>query len=223
MNENVLSRKNQETFKSGKRGGSGHQLKMERRKREGCLPGKEICYSWETHRRMPPFSKVLLERKGINGYMDLISAPGRKYPVSAPSDSFSISGESVQLKEIAHIYAPVLFLHPAIDYMRPVRLLYEAFSSGRFIFLNYYVHWKDEIHPNRLFHIFYRGFRSVVYGSPDDIEYIQVAVDTTAGTVGRIVFETDPAGRPDSNLYANPLGQDLQPRGTAPIPRWFFP
>ncbi|MFC1474571.1 hypothetical protein ACFLQK_00880 [bacterium] len=130
--------------------------------------------------------------------MDILSAPGRKYPVLNSSEEVCITGRDSSLTETAQKYVPHFYLHETLDYMRPVRTLYEAVSTKEALLLNYYVHWKDEIHPNPVFHRLYRGFRSIVYGSPADIEYVQVGVSYETGAVVRLAFEKDPSERPDA-------------------------
>lgn len=117
--------------------------------------------------------------------------------VSDPEAIIHVAGERIRLREIAARYLPVFYVHPRLGDMRPLQVLYEAEPLADSLRLNYYVHWIDEIAPNPLWHRVYRVFRSIYYGSAEDIEFIQIVVSTASGCPVSMTFERDPAGRPD--------------------------
>ena len=121
----------------------------------------------------------------------------RDYPVLDPDVPVSVAGETASVKRMAAHYAPVFFVDPRLGPMRPDNLLFEAQSPSTRLVFNYYLNWKDEVHPQPLVHPLYRGFRSVVYGSTRDIEYVQVTVSYKSGEVRGFAFERDPSGRHD--------------------------
>ena len=80
--------------------------------------------------------------------------------------------------------------------MRPDNVLYEALLPSTKLIINYYLNWKDEVHPNPVAHTLYRGFRSVMYGSPRDIEYVQVVVSFHTGRAWTWSQRTSPSSNP---------------------------
>jgi hypothetical protein len=115
-----------------------------------------------------------------------------------PRRTFPLGGKEFTLAEIAARYQPILYLHKALDYFHPDRVLYEALEQNGVLFLNYYVQWRDEIAPNGIYHFIYSRYRKVRYGSVTDIEFVEVGVTLATGRVDSIAFEWDPDGRPDS-------------------------
>jgi len=139
---------------------------------------------------------------------------GRDYLVLRPDGEIELAGNRLTPYEAAEKYLPVLYLHQNLDYMRPERILFETVDAGdRFLF-NYYVHWRDEIHPFPPVHHIYRIFRSAYYGSAKDIEYVQAGVSRDDGSVSRFAFERDPSGHSDSFAPRHDTILCERPRGT---------
>gem|GEM_PF-4612892 len=115
-----------------------------------------------------------------------------------PDRIFKIGGADMSLAAIAARYQPILYLHKALDYMRPDRALYEAFEQEGMLYINYYVQWSDEIAPNKIYHMVYSQIRKVRYGSVTDIEFVEVGISLATGRVDSFSFEWDPDGRPNS-------------------------
>lgn len=129
----------------------------------------------------------------------------RRYETLNPEVPLTVGGKTSGVQAFAERYRPVFYVDPRLGPMRPDNLLYEAMSPKTRLILNYYLNWKDEVHPNPVAHTFYRGFRSVVYGSPRDIEFVQVRVSFRTGRVTSFAFERDPSGRPDAPSPAHDL------------------
>jgi len=112
-------------------------------------------------------------------------------------DEYRIHEQSFTLADIAARYQPILYLHKALDYMRPDQILYEAINENGLLYINYYVQWRDEIALNKLWHAIYSRIRKVRYGSVTDIEFVEVGVMKATGRVASLAFEWDPNQRPD--------------------------
>lgn len=121
----------------------------------------------------------------------------RDYEILDPGVALTVGMQTDSVKRFAEMYRPIFYVDPRLGDMRPDALLYEALSPGTRLIFNYYLQWHDEVHPNTAWHYIYRGFRSVVYGSPRDIEYVQVRVSFRTGEVVAVAFERDPSGRHD--------------------------
>ncbi len=118
--------------------------------------------------------------------------------INDPAATIKIGGAEKQLSGVAAEFMPVLYIHDAINYMRPERVLYEAIPNGDMLYINYYVHWQDEIAPIKLWHFIYSQIRKVRYGSVNDIEFVEVGITLATGRVDHIAFEWDPACKPDN-------------------------
>lgn len=129
----------------------------------------------------------------------------RRYETLNPEVPLTIGGKTSDVRTFAERYRPVFYVDSRLGPMRPDNLLYEAMSPKTRLILNYYLNWKDEVHPNPVAHTFYRGFRSVVYGSPRDIEFVQVTVSFRTGRVTSFAFERDPSGRHDAPASTHDL------------------
>ena len=123
---------------------------------------------------------------------------GRSYEVLGDHMPLSVAGRTANVRAFAETYAPEFYVDERLGPMRPDTLFYEVQSPETKLVFNYYLDWKDEVHPNPLAHALYRGFRSLVYGSPRDIEYVQVRVSFRTGQVTAFTFERDPSGNPDT-------------------------
>lgn len=121
----------------------------------------------------------------------------RTYQALAPDEEIEIAGRTTIIKDGAREFQPLLFVEPLLGPMRPLRIYYDAFQAGARLFINYYVFWQDEIHPNAPWNSAYRVFRKFYYGSARDIEYIQVGVSIETGEPVHLAFERDPSGRHD--------------------------
>jgi hypothetical protein len=137
----------------------------------------------------------------------------RNYEVLNPDVALTVAGETASVATMAEQYAPVFFADPRLGNMRPDNLLFEAQSPATRLVFNYYLSWKDEIHPNPVMNPLYRGFRSVVYGSARDIEFVQVAVSFKSGEVRGFAFERDPSGRHDHPNPSHALVQGVRTKG----------
>ena len=151
---------------------------------------------------MSTIARTLLAAAGALGAAStaavfLAGKKPRTHSIIDPDDIVDIAGDSLRVEEHAARFVPVVYLHQELDYMRPDRVLYEAVGSGGDVLFNYFVDWPDEIHPLPFVKYPHRVFRAVYYGSPRDIEFVQVGVNRETGDVVSVAFERDPSGRPN--------------------------
>ena len=141
----------------------------------------------------------------------------RDYEALDPAVALTVAGETAAVSSFAERYAPVFYMDPRLARMRPDNVLFEAQAPATRLVFNYYLNWRDEIHPNPLAHPLYRGFRSVVYGSARDIEFVQVRVSFKSGEVRGFSFERDPSGRHDHPSPRHALVSAERGRGEEPF------
>lgn len=120
----------------------------------------------------------------------------KRYKAYEPEEEIVIAGGKLSILEAMNMYRPIFYLHGDIDYMKPDQLFCDAIHSGDSLIINYYLKWPDERHPIMPIHILYRIYRSYYYGSPADIEFIQLGVNLANGDITTLAFERDPHKNP---------------------------
>lgn len=123
--------------------------------------------------------------------------PSNRYATNDPNEIVTVAGIRQSILDVMTLYRPVFYLHNDIDdNITPDELFCDSMHSGDALLFNYYLKWPDEKHPVYPIHLLYRMYRSYYYGSPADIEYIQLEVNLNTGNISRLAFERDPRKNP---------------------------
>ena len=109
----------------------------------------------------------------------------RKYTVLAPTETIN----SQQVSEFVEEYKPYVYQNNSYAY-DPVKLYYEVISDTDYYVVIYRVVWDDELHPNNFIHALYRAYRTVTYGSVNDIEFVEYLINKSTFQVEEVHFET---------------------------------
>lgn len=120
----------------------------------------------------------------------------KRYKAYGPEEDIVITGSKMSILEAMKAYRPIFYLHNDLNDIQPEQLLCDAIHSGDSLIFNYYLKWPDERHPIYPIHVIYRMYRSYYYGSPADIEYIQLSVNLQNGVITSLAFERDPNKNP---------------------------
>lgn len=118
----------------------------------------------------------------------------RTYFVLSPDDNVVVAGKTYKALALAKRFQPKMYLR--MDTPSPDLLWYwyVVIPNKNSYEIIYYQVWENEIHPLKLFHIFYAIFRTAYYGYPlYDIEYFQVSVSKDSGDITGLLFETSPS------------------------------
>ena len=121
----------------------------------------------------------------------------RNYPVLDTGVPLTVANETGSVRKFADDYRPVFFTDMRMGDERPEKVYFESLAPGTRLIFNYYLAWENETHPQPIAHKLYEGFRTAVYGSIRDIEYVQIMVSFRTGAVVGFAFERDPSGRFD--------------------------
>jgi hypothetical protein len=125
----------------------------------------------------------------------------RSYHVLQPDQAVKVGDLTQTVEELATDYRPKAFLRRTTPSPPLLWIWYEAVPTPNGIDLIYYLVWENEIHPDPILHKLYILFRAAYYGYPlYDIEYFQIGVSRTDGTVSRLRFETSPGDNYFSTL-----------------------
>jgi len=118
----------------------------------------------------------------------------RAYPVLDDNLMILINGQSATVREFAEKYYPVMYKQTAVATPPILWVWYNAVDMGDKVDYIYYNVWENEINPNPMVHRYYSFFRSFYYGYPlYDIEYVQITVAKSDGSIDNIMFETGPS------------------------------
>lgn len=128
--------------------------------------------------------------------MAITGRVSRAYKVSSPDFNLEIGGVSRSVSEWAAAYQPTILNAPDHAPPAPIAMWYEVSQADRqTVAFIYHSMWEDEYHnPITATDVLYRWYRAVVYGSPRDIEYVEIFVDPASGTIVRVRFETAAVG-----------------------------
>lgn len=119
----------------------------------------------------------------------------RAYKVLLPDDLFLLAGAQITAQEAAATYRPTILDSPGHRPPDPTVMWYEVVApADGAVTIVYRPGWEDEQHPNPVVNVLYRWYRQAVYGSAQDMEYIQVMIDQPSGQVDEVQFETAPDG-----------------------------
>lgn len=114
----------------------------------------------------------------------------RSYPTLEPSASVVVAGNMLSLEQLASTFQPQLFLPEGVDSPPALTMWWEAIDAEDSIALVYHPVWQDERHPSPVLHWIYYVYRAIVYGVPvRDIEYIQINVNRSDGSIQRVRYE----------------------------------
>jgi len=115
----------------------------------------------------------------------------RGYKVLASDNLVEIMGKQITVSELAADNLPQYFIRSETSSPPLLWIWYEAIPTETRVDIVYYLVWEGEINPNPFIDRFYWIFRTVYYGYPvRDIEYIQVGISRSDGSIDRIRFET---------------------------------
>lgn len=130
----------------------------------------------------------------------------RTYPIMSESDDVIVGGNAIPLQRLAATFQPQL-VHRVGDFSPPALIMWwEAIDAGNDIVLIYHPVWQDERHPAPLLHWIYYVYRAIVYGIPvRDIEYIQININRSSGSIQKIRYEDSTA-----SAYDQPFAQHVQ-------------
>jgi hypothetical protein len=122
----------------------------------------------------------------------------RNYSVLEESQEILFKGNLWKVKDIAKEYQPIIYQKKNLRGYPPSFILYEVIEKGNLILINYFVTWRDEIHPVFIIHFLYKIFRILYYGSSYDIEFISLTIEKNSGDILKIEMESDSHNNPDT-------------------------
>lgn len=141
-----------------------------------------------------------------NGIICLLTGNTRRsYFPLARSDAVIVAGQTIGVEQLAASFQPLLVQRPG-DFSPPaLAMWWEAIDAGDAIALVYHPVWQDERHPVPLLHWLYYAYRAIVYGVPvRDIEYIQINVNRSDGSIQRVRYEGS-----SSSAYDDAIAEHL--------------
>jgi len=122
----------------------------------------------------------------------------RHYETISFTDSVIIAEKGLFLEEFGTKFAPAI-VHPPDLGEEPEVCLFDVIEQDTTYLINYWISWRDEIHPNSIVDEIFRIFRHTYYGgkTTKDIEQIQIIVSKKTGYVTNVKFRTEPHNKPD--------------------------
>lgn len=120
----------------------------------------------------------------------------RKYIVLNENQEIVFKKNNFKIIDLVKKYQPIIYHKKILKGYPPSSMLYEVMEEKDAIIINYYVVWRDEIHPVRVIHFFYKIFRILYYGSSLDIEFISVKIDKEKGDIIKVKMESDSHNNP---------------------------
>jgi len=133
------------------------------------------------------------------------------YGVIAPDSPVELGGSPVAASALASRFEPLLSGEAASAcWFEPLPP-----KDGRMAVL-YRFSWPDERHPIAALHYVYALWRSVYFGSRQDIEYVWVEADLKTGKPVRVAFESPDVGKVFVNHDFNLLDR-FPMQGTHPL------
>jgi len=122
----------------------------------------------------------------------------RHYETISFTDSVVIADKGLLLEEFGTKFAPAIVQPPDLG-EEPEVCLFDVIDQDTTYLINYWISWRDEIHPNSIVDEIYRIFRHAYYGgkTTKDIEQIQILVSKKTGNVTNVQFRTGPHNKPD--------------------------